>query len=205
MSRAKRREMVDRRRQQLSLVRQCALLGISRSSLYYRPKGTSGEDLSLMGRIDRQYLSTPFYGSRRVSVWLRRENLHVNRERVQRLMRKTGLKAIYRRPRTSQKAPGHRVYPYLLGQSEITRSNQAWASDITYVPMARWASSTWWLSWTGIAGMWRRGASPTPWAPTSASKPWQRQCVRENRRCSTPIREASSPARSSPRSFWTTG
>ena len=68
MSRAKGREMVDRRRRQLSLVRQCALLGISRSSLYYRPKGTSGEDLSLMGRIDRQYLSTPFYGSRRMRV-----------------------------------------------------------------------------------------------------------------------------------------
>ena len=82
MSRAKRREMVDRRRRQLSLVRQCALLGISRSSLYYRPKGTSGEDLSLMGRIDRQYLSTPFYGSRRMSVWLRRENLPVNRKLV---------------------------------------------------------------------------------------------------------------------------
>ena len=137
MSRAKRREMVDRRRRQLSLVRQCALLGISRSSLYYRPKGTSGEDLSLMGRIDRQYLSTPFYGSRRMSVWLRRENLPVNRKRVQRLMRRMGLNAIYRRPRTSQKAPGQRVYPYLLGQAEITRSNQVWAADITYVPMAR--------------------------------------------------------------------
>ena len=114
-----------------------ALLGISRSSLYYRPKGTSGADLSLMGRIDRQYLSTPFYGSRRMSVWLRRESLPVNRKRVQRLMRRMGLNAIYRRPRTSQKAPGQRVYPYLLGQAEITRSNQVWAADITYVPMAR--------------------------------------------------------------------
>ena len=93
--------------------------------------------MALMGRIDRQYLSTPFYESRRMSVWLRRENLPVNRKRVQRLMRGMGLNAIYRRPRTSQKAPGHRVYPYLLGQAEITRSNQVWTADITYVPMAR--------------------------------------------------------------------
>ncbi len=137
MSRERRREMVDRQHPVLPLVRQCALLGISRSSLYYRPRGISPEDLALMKRIDQQYLVTPFYGSRRMTVWLNREGWPVSRKRVQRLMRTMGIQAIYRRPRTSQPAPGHKVYPYLLGGMEITRPNQVWATDITYIPMAR--------------------------------------------------------------------
>ena len=90
-----------------------------------------------MGEIDRQYLETPFYGSRRMKAWLERQGKQVSRKRVQRLMRVMGLRAIYRRPRTSQPAPGVRVYPYLLGKAEITRPNQVWAADITYLPMDR--------------------------------------------------------------------
>ena len=137
MNPARRREMVDREHPSLPIVRQCALVGVSRSSIYYRPKGASEEDLSLMREIDRQYLATPFYGSRRMKVWLERQGILVSRKRVQRLMRVMGLRAIYRRPRTSQPAPGVRVYPYLLGKAEITRPNQVWAADITYLPMER--------------------------------------------------------------------
>ena len=129
--------MVDREHPSLPIVGQCALLGVSRSSIYYRPQGASEEDLSLMREIDRQYLETPFYGSRRMKVWLERQGIPVSRKRVQRLMRVMGLRAIYRRPRTSRPAPGVRVYPYLLGKAEITRPNQVWAADITYLPMER--------------------------------------------------------------------
>ena len=113
------------------------VLGVSRSSLYYRPKAVSEEDLSLMGEIDRQYLETPFYGSRRMKAWLERRRIQVSRKRVQRLMRIMGLRAIYRRPGTSRPAPERRVYPYLLRNTRITRPNQVWAADITYLPMAR--------------------------------------------------------------------
>ena len=119
------------------MVRQCTLLDISRSGLYYQPKGISEEDLTLMKLIDRQYLATPFYGARKIAAWLKSQNYGVNRKRVRRLMRVMGLKALYRRPRTSKPAPGHKIYPYLLGGIKITRPNQVWAADITYIPMAR--------------------------------------------------------------------
>ena len=90
-----------------------------------------------MKLIDRQYLVTPFYGTRKVAAWLKGQNYSVNRKRVRRLMRLMGLKVIYRRPRTSKPAPGHKIYPYLLGGMKITRPNQVWAADITYIPMAR--------------------------------------------------------------------
>ena len=137
MSRERRREIVDRQHPALSTVRQCALLDISRSSLYYRRKGTSPEDLAVMEAIDQQYLATPFYGSRRMRVWLQKQGRRASRKNVQHLMRTMGLAAIYRRPRTSNPAPGHKVYPYLLGGMDITRPNQVWAADITYIPMAR--------------------------------------------------------------------
>ena len=133
----RRRKLVDREDPSLSITRQCALLGVSRSGVYYRPRERSKEDLSLMQAIDRQYLETPFYGSRRMKVWLEREGRCVSRKRVQRLMRIMGLRAIYRGPRTSRPVPEHRVYPYLLEKARITRSNQVWAADITYLPMAR--------------------------------------------------------------------
>ncbi len=137
MSPARRREMVDRKHPKLPIVRQCALLGVTRSSIYYRPKATSEEDLSLMGEMDRQYLETPFYGSRRMKAWLERRGVRVSRKRVQRLMRVMGLRAIYRKPGTSRPAPGAKVYPYLPWSVRITRPNQVWAADITYLPMAR--------------------------------------------------------------------
>ncbi len=137
MSVERRRTVVDRRHPSLSVVRQCRLLGISRSGLYYRSVGVSEEDLTLMKLIDRQYLATPFYGARKIAAWLKKKGHVVNRKRVRRLMRTMGLKAIYRRPRTSMPAPGHKIYPYLLSGLEVTRPNQVWAADITYIPMAR--------------------------------------------------------------------
>ncbi len=90
-----------------------------------------------MKLIDCQYLATPFYGARKIAAWLKGQGQRVNRKRVRRLMRIMGLKAVYRRPRTSKAAPGHKIYPYLLGGLRITRPNQVWAADITYIPMAR--------------------------------------------------------------------
>jgi putative transposase len=119
------------------VVRQCALLGISPSSVYYQPVPASQENLELMRLIDRQYLERPFYGSRRMTAWLRNQGYRVNRKRVRRLMGIMGLRAIYRRPRTSQPAPGQKVYPYLLRGIAITQPNQVWTADITYIPMAR--------------------------------------------------------------------
>jgi len=105
--------------------------------LYYQPVGISEEDLNLMKLIDRQYLATPFYGARKIAAWLKSQSYQVNRKRVRRLMQLMGLKAIYRRPRTSQPAAGHKIYPYLLSGMKITRPSQVWAADITYIPMAR--------------------------------------------------------------------
>jgi putative transposase len=114
------------------------LLSINRSGLYYQPKGPSDEDLKLMKLIDRQYLLTPFYGARKIAVSLKKqEGRTVNRKRIRRLMQIMGIRAIYRRPRTSKPAPEHDVYPYLLRDLKITRPNQVWAADITYIPMSR--------------------------------------------------------------------
>ena len=155
MSPAKRRELVDRQHQTLSIVRQCALLGVGRSSLYYRPKETSQQGLSLMREMDRQYLETPFYGSRRMRASLERQGMPVSRKRVQRLMRVMGLRAIYRQPRTSQPAPERRVYPYLLRDLTITRPNQVWAADITYLCPAS-------TIFAGLASIRFAGSPPRP-------------------------------------------
>ena len=121
----------------LSLSRQCELLGLSRAALYYRPVAVGIYELELMALIDRQYLRTPFYGTRRMAAWLQTQGHGVNRKRVQRLMQRMGLAAIYQRPRTSRPAPEHRIYPYLLRGLSIERVDQVWAADITYIPMAR--------------------------------------------------------------------
>ena len=143
MSRSIRRAMIDRDHQQLSLVRQCILLDVSRASVYYRPVPTRAEDLELMALMDRQYLKTPFYGSRKMKAWLLQQGYLVSRKRVRRLMRLMGLEAIYRRPNTSKPAPGHRIFPYLLKGVEVNRVDQVWAADITYT--WRRASCTWWI------------------------------------------------------------
>jgi putative transposase len=119
----------------LSVRRQCELLGLSRSSLYYEPGGEAAEDLRLMRRIDEQYTARPFYGSRRMTIWLNEQGEGVNRKRVQRLMRVMGLEAIYPKPRLSLAGKGHRIYPYLLRGVKVVRRDQVWSTDITYVPM----------------------------------------------------------------------
>ena len=137
MSLGRRRETVERVRLSLPLVLQWALLGISRSSLYYPRKGPSDGDLSPRKELYHQYLETPFYGSRRMKAWLERQGRPVNRKRVRRLMQVMGLRAIYLRPVTSQPEPGMWRYVYLLGITEITRPNEVWATDVNHIPMAR--------------------------------------------------------------------
>ena len=127
--------MVTRDCPSLSVSRQCRLLEVSRSTLYYRPAAHSAQTLTLMRRIDELYLRYPFYGSRQMVRHLAREGEAVGRHRVRRLMRLLGLEAIYRKPRTTVANPDHRVYPYLLRGLTIERPNHAWCSDITYIPV----------------------------------------------------------------------
>jgi putative transposase len=117
--------------------RQCELLGLNRSSLYYEPAQETAENLRLMRRIDEEYTAHPFLGSRRLTAWLNRAGEWVNRKRVQRLMRVMGLEAIYPKPRLSVGNGQNRVYPYLLRDVAITRPDQVWSADITYVPMPK--------------------------------------------------------------------
>jgi putative transposase len=131
--------MIDRDHKTLSVRRQCELLQLSRSGLYYQPVPTSEEELALMRRIDELHLERPFYGSRKISLVLRTEceasRGVVNRKRVQRLMRLMGLEAMVPKPKTSEPHPEHPVYPYLLRGLSIVRANHVWAADITYIPM----------------------------------------------------------------------
>ncbi len=137
MSRGERKTMIVRDHPNLSLSRQCRLLSISRSSVYYAAKGESPTNLALMRRIDELFLKYPFYGSRQMARQLRREGIRVGRHRVRRLMRLMGLQAIYQAPRTSTPHPAHRVYPYLLKGLAIDRPGQVWCADITYIPVSR--------------------------------------------------------------------
>src|SRR5271157_1214466 len=121
----------------LSLARQAALLQLSRSGLYYRPRPVPPSDLAIMRRMDELHLDYPFAGSRMLRDLLRGEGVAIGREHVTTLMKRMGIAAIYRRPNTSKAAPGHKIYPYLLRGLAVERPNQAWAMDITYVPMAR--------------------------------------------------------------------
>lgn len=122
---------------QISLNRQCDLLQIHRSGLYYTPVPETPENLNIMRLIDEQYYKTPFYGIRRVTAWLRRKGYLVNQKRVKRLMEVVGWQTIYHKRITSKKDKQNPIYPYLLKDLEITRPNQVWAIDITYVPMRR--------------------------------------------------------------------
>lgn len=121
----------------LSIRKQCSLLHVNRSTLYYEPKPTPEADLQLMREIDELHLKCPFYGSRRVAAELSRDDRVVNRKRAQRLMRLMGLVGLAPKPKTSTSAPEHPVFPYLLRHRVIERPNEVWAADITYVPMAR--------------------------------------------------------------------
>ena len=122
---------------EISVRRQCELLGISRSGLYYRPAGETAENLRLMRLIDEQYTKRPFFGSRRMTVWLGEQGYGVNRKRVGRLMEQMGIAAVYPKPNLSRPAEGHKVFPYLLRDMEVDRVNQVWSTDITYIRMGR--------------------------------------------------------------------
>jgi putative transposase len=121
----------------LSLRRQCELLDLNRASFYYQPAKMSALNLELMQLIDQQYTRTPFYGWPRMTAYLRRLGHVVNPKRVRRLMQRMGLQAIYPKPRTSVPAPDHKIYPYLLRGLVISRQNQVWSADITYVPLPK--------------------------------------------------------------------
>ena len=121
----------------LPITRQCKLLSLNRSTVYYPYQKGSESDLILMRRIDEMHLKRPFYGSRRIRDWLHDEGHDVNRKRVQRLMRQMGITALYPKRRTSKPGKGHKIYPYLLRNLVIDRPNQVWATDISYIPMAK--------------------------------------------------------------------
>jgi putative transposase len=128
--------MIDRTHP-LSMTKQAAALGISRGSVYYQPQPVSERDQKLMNRIDRLHLECPFAGARMLRDLLNAEGFKVGRKHVASLMRKMGIEALYRKPKTTQRHPEHRVYPYRLRGLTIDRPNQVWAMDITYIPMAR--------------------------------------------------------------------
>ncbi len=121
----------------LPVARQARELGISRGSVYYLPRPVPAADLVIMRRIDELHMDYPFAGSRMLRDLLGREGIKVGRLHVASLMKKMGIEAIYRRPNTSKPEPGHEIYPYLLRKLAVTRPNQVWATDITYIPMAR--------------------------------------------------------------------
>jgi putative transposase len=137
--------MIDRSHA-LPLARQARELGISRGSVYYLPKPVAAVDLA-MRRMDELHLEFPFAWSRMLRDLLRQEGVEIGRQHVATLMKKMAIEAIYRRPNTSKPTPGHKIYPYLLRKLPIVRPNQVWATDISYIPMAKGFM----LSWTGSA------------------------------------------------------
>jgi putative transposase len=128
--------MIDREHS-LPLSRQAKALGLARSSVYYAPRTVAEADLAIMRRLDELHLEHPFAGSRMLCGMLRSEGTGIGRRHVRTLMRRMGIETLYRRPRTTKPEPGHKIYPYLLRGLEVARPNQAWAMDITYIPMAR--------------------------------------------------------------------
>lgn len=131
----RRRSLVEPDHPELSIRRQCELLDLSRASYYYEPATESALNLTLMRLIDEQYMRTPFYGWPRMTVYLQEQGYAINHKRVQRLMQKMGIQALYPKPALSQANREHKVYPYLLRGVAITRPNQVWSTDITYIPM----------------------------------------------------------------------
>ena len=149
---SERREKIHIERE-LTKTRRCELLDVARSSAYYHSEPVSEADLALMRLIDEIHLQWPFYGSRRMRDELEDRGHKVNRKRIRRLMRLMDLRALYPRRRTSQPGKGHKIYPYLLRDLPIERANQAWATDICYIPMAKGVMYlVAWPLWTGIHG-----------------------------------------------------
>jgi putative transposase len=137
MSTPDRRALVDRDHSQLSIRRQCELLGLARSGVYRVTAPANDNDLAVMRKLDELFTAWPFLGSRRMAQMLKAEGLAINRKRVQRLMREMGIAALGPKPTTSKPEPGHKIFPYLLRNMTIERVNQVWAADITYVPVGR--------------------------------------------------------------------
>ena len=168
--------MIERENTELSLSTQAELLGLSRSSLYYVPVPPSPEELHIKRRIDEIYTAHPFYGSRKILAVLRRE-MSINRKAVQRHMREMGLAAIHPGPNLSRRAQQHAIFPYLLRGLAITRLNQVWGIDITYIRLrGGWMPSPgqagrgiWWLFWTGSPDMLSAGSSTRRWKCRSPS------------------------------------
>jgi putative transposase len=129
--------LVEAGHPQLSVRRQCELLGLCRASLYYEPAAETPENLRRMRLLDEEYTAHPFLGSRRLTAWLIAQGEAVNRKRVQRLLRRMGLEAIYPKPKLRAAGRGHRIYPYLLRHVQVERPDQVWSTDITYVPLAQ--------------------------------------------------------------------
>ncbi len=128
--------MIDNQHRQISIARQCQLLGLARASLYYQPRPESTENLCLMRLLDEQYTRCPFYGVKRMRAWLETQGFCVNEKRVRRLLREMGLEAQYPKPRLSQLKRENRIYPYLLRGVPIQRVNQVWSTDITYIRLS---------------------------------------------------------------------
>ncbi|OHC00184.1 MAG: integrase [Planctomycetes bacterium RIFCSPHIGHO2_12_42_15] len=133
MSVEEKRKIIEPQHREISIRRQCELLKLNRSNIYYEPVKVSEETLRIMGRIDEIFTESPFYGSRRIREGLEREGFIIGRERVQTLMQQMGLRAIYPRMNLSKKQPDHKIYPYLLTDIEIRYPNQVWSTDITYI------------------------------------------------------------------------
>ena len=130
-----RRLMIEADKREISIVKQCDLLGISRAGYYYSPRPESPENLNIMRMMDEQYLKTPFYGARRMHAHIKYQGYTVNIKKIRRLLRLMGLEAIYPKPNISKPQPGHKIYPYLLNGLSINNINKVWSSDITYIPM----------------------------------------------------------------------
>ena len=192
-----RRATIEPKHPRLSSRRQCRLMSLNRSTLYYEPKGESEENLQLMRRLDEQFLKTPYYGSRQMVYHLKRRGSRVGRKRVRRLMAKMGLAVIYQKPRTSQPHPENRVYPYLL---EDWRSPGPIRCGARMSPTSRCVGAfcTWWRSWTGTAAGFCPGGCRTRWSrPFVAKHSRKRSTGTIPRRSSIQTRGVSSPARSS--------
>lgn len=186
--------MIDRSHE-LPLAAQAHLLDVARSTVYREAKSMSAADLCLMRRIDELHLDYPFAGSRMLRSMLANEGIAVGRRHLRALMRRMGIEALYRRPRTSRPWPGHKIHPYLLRDLAIVRPGQVWAADITYIPMTRgFVYLVVVLDWFSRRPC--RGGYRSRWMWISASKPWKRRWLgMVPPKYSTRIGEASSPAR----------
>src|SRR5215207_6874432 len=197
--------MIDRKHD-LSITKQAEILKVSRGSVYYLPRPVSSADLEIMRQLDRLHLEYPFAGSRMLRGLLALQGCKIGRRHVKTLMRRMGIEALYRRPRTTKPEPGHKIYPYLLRGIEITRPNQVWAMDVTPAfagagSTSRWhaASSIWRSCSIGSAAACCHGACRLRWRQHSASRRWKMLwLVTASRTSSTRIRARSSRARPSP-------